>query len=76
MISNGISAPSTAFVASACGRSGTGIVTGVAPIASVASVTGVASLTRVACVRTAVRAALTRVVAGVVAVALAGVALW
>ena len=34
MISQGISAPSTAFVDSACGRSGTGIVTGVAPIAS------------------------------------------
>ena len=34
MISQGISAPSTALVASACGRSGTGIVTGVAPIAS------------------------------------------
>ena len=34
MISHGISAPSTAWVESACGRSGTGIVTGVAPIAS------------------------------------------
>ena len=32
MISQGISAPSTAFVDSACGRSGTGMVTGVAPI--------------------------------------------